>query len=167
MQLSKPLSPNAANLTRRQFCDDFKSIFVESRNNSLSTTNNIRLLFGRIWLTTMGHFLIRTQRFQCINISINTDIVSNSFTALLSSVRLHFLLQPSPCAHSAWFFRGRIFLICQYRKFIPRLPSLLPSALRIDIALNFVLIITKKPDMEKSRWFFFLKNMLQIGSFNN
>ena len=44
-QLSQPLSPSAANLTRRQFCDDLKFIFVESRHNFLSATNNKRLLF--------------------------------------------------------------------------------------------------------------------------
>ena len=44
-QLFQPLSPSAANLTRRQFCDDLKFIFVESRHNFLSATNNKRLLF--------------------------------------------------------------------------------------------------------------------------
>ena len=44
-QLFQPLSPSAANLTRRQFCDDLKFIFAESRHNFLSATNNKRLLF--------------------------------------------------------------------------------------------------------------------------
>ena len=44
-RLSQPLSPSAANLTRRQFCDDLKFILAESRHNFLSATNNKRLLF--------------------------------------------------------------------------------------------------------------------------
>ena len=50
VQLSKLLSPSAtpsaANLTSRQFCEDFKFFFAESRNNSLGAINNKRLLFG-------------------------------------------------------------------------------------------------------------------------
>ena len=55
MQLYKPLSPNAAKLTRRQFYEDLKSIFADSRNNSLSATNNKRLLFGLV-NTNLTHY---------------------------------------------------------------------------------------------------------------
>ena len=55
MQLSKLLSPSAANLTRRQFCDDLKSIFAESRDKSLSATNNKRHLFGLV-NTNLTHY---------------------------------------------------------------------------------------------------------------
>ena len=49
-QLFQPLSPSAANLTRRQFCDDLKFIFAESLHNFLSATNNKRLLFELVKL---------------------------------------------------------------------------------------------------------------------
>ena len=44
-RLSQPLSASAANFSRRQFCDDLKFIFAESRHNFLSATNNKRILF--------------------------------------------------------------------------------------------------------------------------
>ena len=63
-RLSQPLSPSAANLTRRQFCDDLKFIFAESRHNFLSATNNKRFLFELVKSNLThnnGPFLIRTR----------------------------------------------------------------------------------------------------------
>ena len=75
-QLSQPLSPSASNLTRRQFCDDLKFIFVVSRHNCEER-----------WVTNIiSQLIFSPKRF--LNVLFLSVLLTISFRPFLNNVEM-------------------------------------------------------------------------------